>query len=1762
MLISFAARLRISFAFVGILYLCFSPHTLKANSATPLNLIIADIGSSNCAGATGFVTIVSTTGTAPFQYAINGGPFSNFNTFTNLAPGIYTIDVQDAAGCTGTISIGISGSTAPDGQVTGTTPISCPGASDGGITVVGVGGTPPYSFSIDGVNFFPTGVFTGLSAGYYVITVDDGNGCLGYENVTLIQPDTISGQTIAQLDVDCFGNSTGTITIGGTGGTAPYLYSIDGVNFFISGTFSGLSAGNYTFTIEDVNGCQGTYDATITEPAILTGSIVTQTPATCNGNTDGTVTLTGVGGTTPYEYSLNGTTYFISGTFTGLAANTYTFFIRDIRNCMTTINVTITEPPVLSGSIASQTNVTCNGGSDGAVTITPSGGTGPYEYSSDGITFQTSPTLAGLAANAYVITVRDANNCTSPVNVNISEPTLLTLTISNQVNNLCNGDNSGSVTLFSTGGVPTYQFSIDGINFSTNPNFQNLAAGPYTVTVEDMNNCTNTVPVTITEPTAITASATNITHVDCNGASTGSFTIAGSGGNTSGYMYSLDGINFQTNGTFTGLSAGSYTLTIEDSDGCQGNTTVVLAEPIAISVATNNLVNASCNGDMDGSATLSGMDGTAPYSYSLDGITFVPTAVFNNLAAGTYTGFIEDANGCNSSIPFVITEPPSMGISIVNQTNIDCGGNANGTVDIIGIGGMPGYDYAIDGGPFSPGGSFIGLAAGPYTFTVRDANNCTYDSIIVITEPSPVLGIVLSQTNLGCNGISTGTFTIDGSGGTSPYQFSLDGVTFSPSGTFSGLPAGTYTVTVADNNSCSNTVSVTLTEPQALTIAIDSSFNVLCNGSSTGAVYLSGAGGIAPYSFSQDGVNFFPSGDFLNLPAGAYTFIIRDDNNCEIPISTTLTEPTALSAAPNAITDVQCNGTATGSGNVTASGGTGPYTYSWSPGGFTAQQVDTLLAGTYNIQVVDANGCMTNATLIIGEPSLIQTGVTLINDISCNGASDGSASLSITGGIAPYSFLWAAGTTSGMNVNNLPAGTHFVTVTDASGCQVIDSVIVTEPAPIQILLSQTDATCFGAEDGTASAMVSGGTSPYSYSWNTTPISTSLAATNLDTGTFVITVTDNNGCVESNSVVINQPQEILLNTAFSNETCSDSNGVASVVATGGAGPFSFSWNTTPPQTSDVAVGLTAGVYIVTATDITGCSASENVTIMDETAPEIAIDQLTAVSCFGLSDGSVSVIASGGTGSYSYSWNIVPAQTGPTLNALAAGSYEVIVFDGQCTSTLTIIIPEPDSLTASVDNFTVPLCTGNFDGTATVTPAGGTAPYSYQWNTNPIQSSATAQGLSAGTFQVSVTDDQGCTATATITLTDPLPLTISVPGTNVLCAGENNGTATALVGGGTPPYAYSWSNGSPNATILDLPAGAYQVQVTDSHGCVITDDVTLTEPPALFLTTSIIDVACFGGSDGRAEAFPSGGTPGYTYEWSNGSRNAVSNNLTQGDYEVIVRDQNGCKITEEITIHSPDSITIDLIDATPAFCNEPNGTARVLASGGTPDYEYSWNTSPPQSGPSVVNIFGDSLGGPYVVTVTDSRGCEQIHTIEIQNQPPAFADFTTNQDSIDILLSQATIQFVNQSENDVVYLWDFGDGSGPSDRENPSHTYTKPGMYTVSLIVFDQNFSCPDTATLMLNIIPDGKVFIPNAFSPNGDGINDDFYLKGEGIISMRMTIFDRWGKEIITLENPSDKWDGYHIDGQPLQEGVYAYLLVADLNQGYRLKRGGTITLVR
>jgi gliding motility-associated-like protein len=1505
---------------------------------------------SNCGSPATGSAIVVATGTGPFHYL-----WSNGNTTTNISNlpgGNYNVSVSDANGCVLNPSITISAPAILNAAISSATNVTCFGLNNGSASVTASGGVGPYvySWSPSGGN---SATASNLAPGNYTVTITDTKGCTKTASTTITQPAVLTA-TSGGSALACTGMTNGNVSVTPSGGTTPYsyLWSIGAT----TPSLSSLSAGSYSVVVTDARGCTVSKTSLVTQPPPLSYFVTTQ-QSLC-GLANGGASVTAFGGTTPYHYLWTPggqSSSSISNVFSG----NYTVNVTDNNGCSVTTTAGISNVSGPSLNLSTLAQVTCFGGNNGSASVIPVGGNGPFTYSWSPMG-GTSALGSNLTAGNYIVTVKDINNCIATLPVNISQPSDIQLTaFSNNVT--CNSSNNGSISITAAGGTPGYSYIWNG-GYPDVSTLNNLPPGTYTTIVSDSKGCLDTITATITEPPPFTGAVSAIADVSCFGGNNGSATIV-SGGGTSPYTYKWAPGGYSIP-SVTGLTASVYTVHITDANNCTLDVPLSINEPPLLTSTIDSLVNVSCFGGNNGSLHVAISGGAPLYSYVWNpgGMT---TPSLNNRTAGYYSVLVTDQNGCTSTASMTITQPAPLSATAINLRNVSCKGGNDGAVTIDVTGGTTPYNYLWSPGVTTTNSTNI-LTAGTYNVIITDANGCSNAVTFTITEPTALAASMTANDAL-CNGASDGKAFVIATGGTVPYGYSWNPGT-STTDSLVAQPAGTYSVQVTDAHGCTVSMSKTINEPTLLNV-MTSTVTANCN-QSNGIASTIVSGGTSPYTYIWS--NTATASAIGGIPAGGYSVVVTDAHGCSQTQTATVSNLAAPTVVVGATTNVTCPGGNDGAATFIPSGGSTPYTYSWSPSGGTGLSATGLQAGTYVISVKDNHNCKgVQQVEILEPPQFVSNFVTTA--VLCTGGSNGSAVVTTTGGTGTLSYQWSNGI-SGTTINTMPAGNYSVTITDQSNCVSTSSVTITEPMPLLANITNTiPVFCNGDSNAAAQINATGGTIPYSYSWNQFSNTTSLA-TGLPSGNYSAAITDANGCSTISALTITDPPTLIAHVTATPGICDQPNGIATAVVTGGTPPYSYYWQENGQVTQSIN-GLSPGTYNVTANDINGCLSSSSAYVTNTGLLAVSLVSTTDVSCFSGSDGQAVVTATAGTPPYSYLW---PA-SGHTSNqetGLNLGTFDVIVTDSNnCAVTLPVSISQPPVLTSSVE-VTHVTCNAAGNGAARVIADGGVGPYIYDWQ--PGGSNATSiSSLNGGTYSVKVTDMKGCSVTTQFNVIEPTELTATTSTTLAGCM-LSNGSATVDVAGGTTPYSYRWSAGQANSyTLSGIPAGSYSIVVTDANSCTVSTQASVsnTVGPSVSLASTIA-ATCHGGNDASATVVVWNGANPYTYNWfPNGGNGLTATNLNAGVYSFTVRDSNNCYGSMNVVVTEPDDITSAFSMQAVSCFGGSDGTVEATLNGGTSPYTYAWS-----NGDS--NSTADSLSyGTYSLIATDAHGCQQQFSIDM-------------------------------------------------------------------------------------------------------------------------------------------------------------------------------------
>ena len=842
--------------------------------------------------------------------------------------------------------------------------------------------------------------------------------------------------------------------------------------------------------------------------------------------------------------------------------------------------------------------------------------------------------------------------------------------------------------------------------------------------------------------------------------------------------------------------------------------------------------------------------------------------------------------------------------------------------------------------------------------------------------------------------------------------------------------------------------------------------------------------------------------------------------------------------------NVSCFNGTNGSINLTITGGTAPYSINWSNAS-TTEDLFNLTVGNYIVNVIDANGCDSTASIFITGPVAPLTMSQVVTQVQCFGQNTGSIDISVFGGAFPYTYAWTLNNgnqiASTQDLFNITAGVYNLTITDFNGCSIINSFAITQPSSAAVISSNVQPVfCFGDSTGWINATVIGGALPYSFTWSNGVNAEDLY--NIPAGTYVLSVTDNIGCVTTASILVAQPNAPLFSNAMvSNQSCFgviDASIDANLI--GGTAPYYISWST--GETTPLIDTLVIGQYDLHVVDSLGC-VLDSTFFITQPNPLLIPGTVVNVACHGDSSAYITALPNGGTAPYAYSWSNGQSNQVDTL--LPAGSYVVTVTDfNGCVDSALFDVNQPAGPIALSTIATNVGCFGASSGIIDLSVAGGTPGYTYVWSNNALTQDI--QNLPIGTYIATVTDANGCVDSIQVTLTQPTAPLMAMPNiTNAPCFGQNGGSIDLNVAGGTTPYSYFWNTGDTLQDLVGVAAGQYTVVVSDSNNCATTLIINITQPQSpINVTLTSTQPSCFGYSDGALFAVINGGIAPYTYLWNTGDTTPSITNLTAQQYLLTVTDANGCSVQNTIGLTQPDSL-VALFNIPDNFGCAPFQAQLINQSiGQYTNVLWTFGNGNVVFSPDTAYISFNQLGCfDVTLTLTSANGCVASNTANsaICVVPGPVASFYATTPQIDFFSGQ--IQFVNNSYGvGNQYFWQFGDGS-QSTQVNPAHIYSPQNIadYDVMLVAVDTN-GCVDTAIQVYQQREIMRLNVPNSFTAGDDGINDNFkpvFSAPDLIKYYEFDIYNRWGELIFSTTNQYDAWDGKY-KGKPCQNGSYTW----------------------
>jgi hypothetical protein len=1475
----------------------------------------------------------------PFSYLWSNG--SSDSSIDNLCSDDYSLTLTDDTGCT-IVSSASVGTPAPIVISLVNTDPTCFELCNGAIALSATGGNGNFTYQWTGGISANEENPSDLCAGTYSVTATDANGCTNTANTTLTEPAELTA-TSTLTNLICNNDCTGSISLSVNGGTMDYTFNWSGSPSNNSSTNSNLCAGSYSVTVTDANGCTITLTEEITEPTAIQASATTSDEI-CNGDCDGTITLSLSGGTQPYTFNWSNTA--TSQNISDLCPGNYTVTISDANNCTTTLSATISGPdPIVISNTT--TNTTCNNECNGSINLSVTGGNAGYDFAWSDSSIGNVEDPVNLCAGNYAVTATDQSGCTAVNSITITEPAALIANASSTNETSSNADD-GSATANPTGGTGSYSFNWS--NSSSNQSINNLSPGTYTVTVTDANSCTTVETVSVNSFDCNITTTMSGDNISCNGGSNGSATVTTSGENgTLTYNWSNSG----NSDTENNLSAGAYSVTVTDTSNCSSISNITLTEPPVLSLSVS-LNDPLCPSDCNGDAEVMAIGGTAPYSFLWS--TSSTDDQINNLCEGFYDVTVSDNNNCTATISIELTAPTALSLAMSSFDETAPGSN-DGTATANVFGGTAPFTELWNIG--ETGFTITNLTPGIYCITITDLNGCTVSGCATVAAANCDLEITgTANTNILCNGNMTGSLTANTVGGTSPitYAWSNGG----NGQTINNLPAGNYSVTATGANACSITFNTSLTEPSPLNVTV-STTNVICNGDCNGTATPTVNGGTGPYTF-----DWVPAGgtatNLIDLCPDDYTLFVTDMNNCTASISFQITEPTPLVATVTS-TDETSLGANDGTANVESSGGIQPYTETWSNGSGGISIMD-LAPGTYCVTITDDNNCTASNCITVNGVSCDFTATISQTNISCNGADNGSANVTISGGTEPFNYNWSSSSNNTNTEIDLAPGVVSVTITDNVGCSSIQSINITEPASINLPFITSDETSAGAMNGSITVEPSGGTLPFmSYIWDTGANTQTI--NNLSPGTYCVTVTDANACPSTACTAINAGGcTLFADLTQNNVSCFEGcDGFINVTISGGTEPFIYEWSN--GSTDQDISGLCAGNYVLTVTDNNNCQIITSGTITEPTAI-IASATTTEETADGTNDGTIDLTVNGGTLPYTFLWS--NNETTEDLMNISAGTYCVTITDFEgCTlencSEVTVFECTPINISSVGSGNT---CTTDCNGTIDVTISGANGNYTLLWSNG--ETTEDISDLCNGNYTLVVTDEFNCSFSQIITISSGNFMINEAITTDVTCAGLCNGMVAVTTSSGSGPFTYDWNvdDFDGMTEINDLCPGIYDLTVTDGNGCTefLCFDIDETDEIQMnFATTqSCPEAPC----NGTVIITTTGGTVPFEYSFDT---DGIS--FCPGEYDIAVTDALDCTSTGVFIITEAPLLELTVENIGNDIDGQSNGFFEILVSGGVPGYTFEWTLNG-----ALISTDEDPQGlpaGDYNIMITDINGC---------------------------------------------------------------------------------------------------------------------------------------------------------------------------------------------
>ncbi|RUA34759.1 MAG: hypothetical protein DSY77_04150, partial [Bacteroidetes bacterium] len=1381
----------------------------------------------------------------------------------------------------------------------------------------------------NGVVSHDQGYVNNLSAGRYEIeiTLADTSACQTplFGKIDIDQPEPLIVDIFSSTKYNC--STIEDIIINGeiSGGLSTankFLYAINSDN---KADFDSLKTSNSAFKIKkklepgwNVFYLKSSpYNCMVSDSFFVESEqphlqILTNQAVSCLGKSDGEIKVTSNFEKLNFKLMNDEDTFSIDDSdadtvvFEGLEAGIYQLTGSNSSCLADTLEVIVNQPD----SIIIQPEIidmpSCNQ-ANGLGSVNILGGSSPYQVYwqlGNGNILDSSSLKSGY----YDVIVEDANNCSAIFkDFLVEELNDFTVSVQSSSNPTCGKDN-GSILIQPNEGIPPYEiiwFKDGSILLHDTDSLTGLSEGSYIFSVTDAMGCifADSVELTGTAPMNVNISEEDPANCDTQN---GSVTLSVTGG-TSPYTYVWPDSIPNTEGNYAeGLWGGEiYTVSVIDANLCSKDYKFSIGNNGAPEVAVHT-IRPKC-GLANGSIEIELLsENDASYEWK----EFENTnSTLDSIPSGIYFVTVT-ANDCPITKRIELTEDINNPLS-VNPININASCNdIGGEIDLNISGGIPPYAITWDDTPLNDS-IRTGLSSGNYSFVVTDNIGCTASGDIYLgKEELPQLSLN-SIGNAAC-GETNGYIQLDSL--SSDYTFNWSHNELLDHHLAENLSSGLYSVYAVNAAGCStDTVSYYISSSNTdLRIQEVAVISASCNESADGSLEVNAVNGVPPYQYEWDDEDQQTGNIAQGLRPGTYTVRVTDATNCSRVKSLTLGQVNPVYISNISKNAPSCPDAMDGSIAITASGGKGNYSYEWSTGD-TTSTISGLGSGEYLVTIYDNFVCSDQASITITAPDTLSAEY-LTEKPNCYATSDGQVTLSISGGIPPYTVEWEDGSTLKRRFD-LASGNYEVFISDNNNCSLIKNINVPAKDSVSLDYEITSVSCNGGNDGSIRIKsISNANSP-KVEWSNGQIGNTLR--NVSAGFYEANVTDSYGCVTSFEFQVGSPDPLqVVNETITDVLCKNGfNGSIAFDVIGGNGNYKFNWDD-GPRTKN-RFNLTAGNYKVTVSDDLNCTIERQFSISE---PDLLVIDYTAasVSCFGNADGFASIEIEGGVSPYQINWS--DGASDSIRNDLTAGTHDVIVTDAKnCSESIEVIIPNLNPIRINEVIQTIPSCYQGSDGELELDISGGVAPYSVSWSNG--KTGASIDSISAGNYQVTITDDNNCQLTELISLGDGTPIYLtSLVTANPICYGEPSGMVEVVPNGGNSPFEVVWADGTTATRRDDLLAGSHTFDVVDATGCSVSYEINLQDPPLEEIEGLPSEVFLCTGGVANLDA---GEWNSYNWTADNGftSNEREVSIEAEGNYNLTVTNQEGCEDNHQFTVTKDDNIlTADFLLTTEAVVQD--------------------------------------------------------------------------------------------------------------------------------------------------------------------------------------------------------------------------------------------------